>query len=75
MSVSTRVLGLTLNQFDDTIGIAGLEGLVTLVVTKRDVLHTMAKMYIPLGLCSVITSEKKYFYRNCGSLTWFGINH
>ena len=50
VSDATNVLGLQWNQFEDKIYIKGFDEVTTSVVTKRDVLHSVAKLFDPLGL-------------------------
>ena len=57
----TNVLGLSWNQFKDTINISGFDKVVTSDVTKRDVLHSVAIIFDPLGLLSPITFHGKIF--------------
>ena len=59
---ATNVLGLSWNQFADEISIVGLDEVRILdVVTKRDVLHSEAKISDPLGLVSPVTFYGKVF--------------
>ena len=60
-SDSTSVLGLSWNCFEDTINISGCDKIVTFDVTKRDVLHSVAAIFDPLGLLSLITFHGKIF--------------
>ena len=60
-SDSTSVLGLSWNCFEDTINISGCDKIVTFDVTKRDVLHSVAAIFDPLGLLSPITFHGKIF--------------
>ena len=62
MSDATNVLGLLWNQFEDTINIPGFDkAAISEVVTKRDVLHSVAKIFDPLGLLSPIIFHGKMF--------------
>ena len=63
MSDVTNVLGLSWNQFEDTINIPGFDkATISEVVTKRDVLHSVAiKIFDPLGLLSPIIFHGKVF--------------
>ena len=60
-SDSTSVLGLSWNCFEDTINISGCDKVVTFDVTKRDVLHSVAAIFDPLGLLFPITFHGKIF--------------
>ena len=58
---NTSMLGLSWDQFKDTINISGCDKVVTSDVTKRDVLHSVAAIFDPLGLLSPITFHGKIF--------------
>jgi len=48
------VLGVIWNRIDDTITISGFDRMTCFVdVNKHDVLHSVARIFDPLGLCSV----------------------
>ena len=57
----TNVLGLSWNQFKDTINISGFDRVVTSDVTKCDALHSVATIFDPLSLFSPITFHGKIF--------------
>ena len=57
----TNVLGLSWNQFKDTINISGFDKVVSSDVTKRDVLHSVATIFDTLGLLSPIAFHGKIF--------------
>ena len=59
-SHTVKVLGLLWNRVDDVIHVPGIVE-VTLrgVVTKRDVLHSIAKIFDPLGLITPVTFHGK----------------
>ena len=62
MSDVTNVLGLLWNQFEDTINIPGFDkATISEVVTKHDVLHSVVKIFDPLGLLSPIIFHGKVF--------------
>ena len=60
-SDNTSVLGLSWDQFEDMINISGCDKVVTSDVTKRDVLHSVAAIFDPLGLLSPIAFHGKIF--------------
>ena len=59
VSDATNILGLSWNQFEDKICIKGFDEMITSFVTKRDVLHSVAKIFDPLGLVSPVTFHGK----------------
>ena len=61
VSDATNVLGLSWNQFENKICIKGFDEVITAVVAKHDVLHTVAKIFDPLGLVSPVTFHGKVF--------------
>ena len=62
VSDTTNMLGLSWNQFEDTINIPGFDKvIISDAATKRDVLHSVAKISDPLGLLSPITFHGKVF--------------
>ena len=72
----TNVLGLSWNQFEDKICIKGSDEVITSVATKRNVLHSVAKIFDPLGLVSpVIPFMVRCSYKNCGLLMHHGMTH
>ena len=60
---ATNVLGLLWNQFEDKICFKGFDEVITSVVTKH-VLHSVAKIFDPLGLVSPVTFHGKVFLKN-----------
>ena len=71
---ATKVLGLLWDEVDDTISIGGIDKVNTQsVVTKRDVMHSVAKVFDPLGLLTPFTLLGKLFLQKlwrlnkCGS--------
>ena len=63
-SRTTKVLGLLWDEVEDTISIGGFDKVDTskqVVVTKRDVLHVVAKVFDPLGLLTPLTLLGKLF--------------
>ena len=60
-SDNTSVLGLSWDQFKDTINISGSDKVVTSDVTKHDVLHSVAAIFDPMSLLSPITFHGKIF--------------
>ena len=61
VSNHTNVLGLSWDQFKDTINIFRFDKVATFGVTKRDVLHSVATIFDPLDLLSPITFHGKIF--------------
>ena len=67
--MSAEVLGIMWNRSDDTITISGFDGMTCAAdVTKRDVLHSVARIFDPLGLCSPITVKGKIFLQKLWSV-------
>ena len=59
---AVKVLGLLWNKVDDVIYIPNIdEGAINAVITKRDVLHSIAKIFDPLGLITPVTFHGKVF--------------
>ena len=70
---SVKVLGLLWNQNDDTFSIPGSIQMTKLdVATKHDVLHSVSKIFDPLGLFSPVTLYGKVFLQKLWALniTW-----
>ena len=61
VSDATNVLGLLWNQFEDKICIKRFDEVITSFATKHDVLHSVVKIFDPLGLVSPITFHDKMF--------------
>eukprot|EP00794_Sanderia_malayensis_P005856 gene5856-biopygen4856 len=59
----TKMLGLTWNKAEDSLGIAFPEKQAEL--TKRGVLRNLASIYDPLGIASPVTLLGKFVYREC----------
>lgn len=61
----TKVLGLLWNPVEDTVSVPGFDYVPTpTFITKRDVLHSVAKIFDPLGPI-----------RNCRLLISYGMIH
>ena len=72
--VPAKMLGLIWNRSDDTITtMSGFDGMTRSGdVTKHDVLHSMARIFDPLGLCSPTTIKGKIFLQQLwvANVTW-----